>query len=287
MGALLAVFSSVTFAVALFLAKVLTHKTKNLLVIGGVYQLVAAICFIPLLFLEPFKFDSNPQSLFWFAVSAVMYTVFNIANFEMNRYLDISISSLLGQIKIIIMFIGSLIIFSEPLVIGKIIGIILILGGNILLAFRDKSHPGKTLFTAKGLLWCAATIVSLSVSGFIDSILISKYSVNFYGMTLYLIPGIAITIMALARTGLKETLQTVRENKWGIIALGVVSPFGYIAILQAYQIAEKSIVFPLANLTSVILVLMGVFLLNEKQLLRRKLIVAAMVFVGAIFLGLS
>ena len=127
----------------------------------------------------------------------------------------------------------------------------------------------------------------MSVAGFIDSILVSRYSVNFYGMTLYLIPGTIITIMALARTGLKETLQTVKVNKWGIIALGAISPFGYIAILQAYQIAEKSIVFPLANLTSVILVLMGVFLLNEKQLLRRKLIVAAMVFVGAIFLGLS
>lgn len=287
MGALLAVFSSLTFAVALFLAKILTHKTKHLLVIGGVYQLIAVIVFIPLLFVEPFKFDRDPVALFWFAVSAAMYTVFNIANFEMNRYLDISISSLLGQLKIIIMFVGSILLFSETLLVTKIIGVTLILAGNLILAIKGKNDVGKTMFSKKGLLWCGVTIISLSITGFIDSSLTSRYSVNFYGMMLYLIPGFVITMMALKQIGVKETVKTIKENKWGLLAIGAVSPFGYIAILQAYQIADKSIVFPLANLTSVILVLMGVFLLKEKQMLWRKIFVAVIVFAGAIFLGLS
>ena len=68
--------------------------------------------------------------------------------------------------------------------------------------------------------------------------------------------------------------------------MGLMGPIGYSALLYAYQIAPKSVVYPLNSLTTIFLVFMGILFLKEKSMIKRKLIAGVIVFIGAALLSI-
>ena len=284
MGIILAVFSAVVFAFIMFLGKQTVNKKADPLVISTFYQIAAAIFYLPSLFFEELHWPVTADLWLLFALNMVLYTVFTIGNFYMNKYLDISLSSILGQSKTAITFIGALILFQEAVTWNKVVGVVLIIIGSVLLFLkRGTSFEG---FNKKGLILVAITTLALTITAFIDARLIQTFSVNFFGMISYLMPGL-LTIPILLKMKTKNEIMTnLKSNFNPILLMGLIAPIAYSSLLMAYRLAPKSVVYPIGNISTLVMVLLGIIFLKERQMLQRKLIAAVIVVIGAILLSI-
>lgn len=284
MGIVLAVVSAITFAFVLYIGKQTINRKADPFLISTFYQLAAVIFYIPIIFSEQIKIPNSIEPWLLFTLNMVLYTLFTLANFQMNKHMDISLSSILGQSKTLLMFIGALILFQEPVTVNKVVGVLLIIVGNIVLFLNKKLDTSG--LTKKGVLYLAITIIALTITAFIDAKLVQEFSIYFYGMISYLIPGL-LTIPFLLRNlkgneikvGLKKFLNP-------ILLMGVIAPLGYSALLEAYKLAPKSVVYPIGNISTLVLVLLGVIFLKEREKLQRKIIAAVIVVIGAILLSI-
>lgn len=284
MGIILAVLSAIAFAFVMFIGKQTVNRKADPILISTFYQLAAAIFYIPIIFSEQTKIPIGVEPWLLFTLNMVLYTIFTLANFQMNKHMDISLTSILGQSKTLLMFVGALILFQEPVTTNKVLGVLLIIIGNVVL-FLNKKFDTRGI-NRKGMFYLTLTVIALTITAFVDARLVQEFSINFYGMISYLIPGL-LTIPFLLRNlkgneikvGLKKFLNP-------ILLMGVVAPLGYSALLEAYKLAPKSVVYPIGNISTLVLVLLGVIFLKEREKLQRKIIAAVIVVAGAILLSI-
>ena len=94
-----------------------------------------------------------------------------------------------------------------------------------------------------------------------------------------------LLLPAVARRG--ATLQATLRKAWRpAVGVALLSPFGYILVLQAMTIAPVSHVAPAREVSMLIAAFLGAKLLSEGELVRR-LIGAALIAVGVACLALS
>ena len=219
----------------------------------------------------------------WFFIVIILYTIQGLSGFAMYKYLDISLASILGQSRTLFSFIGALILFNESATLMKIIGMVLIIAGNLILFIGKKS---KGNISVKGLILVGINIFCIVATSLIDAKISGSFSINVYGFLAYLLPGLFALIPLFKEIPLSEVKIQMRKYGLSVLLMGIVGPIGYSALLYAYQIAPKSVVYPLNSLTTIFLVFMGIIILKEKSMIKRKLIAGVIVFTGAALLSI-
>lgn len=282
MGAFLAIFAATAFAFRLFVGKWLVNKRSDPIFLSFAFQIVVAIIYIPFLFFEQIILPIDINIWFLWLINMFLYLIFTISNYYMNIHMDISLSSILGQTKTIVTFIGALIIFNETAGTNKIIGVILIILGNIILFVKKGGY--KEGISKKGLLFLTINTLSLALTSFFDATLIEHFSVNAYGMLGYLAPAILTVPILMNKMSMDEFKDELRSNLKTIFIMSITAPLSYSALLYAYTISPKSVVYPLGNISTLVLVFLGVVFLKERKMLLRKVIAAIIVILGAILL---
>jgi drug/metabolite transporter (DMT)-like permease len=205
----------------------------------------------------------------------------NNYSFKAGKLLDMSISSIISQVALIIAFVGSLLIFNENLTIGKIFGVVFILSGNLLVVGFNKK---QAKLDSKGVFFRILASVIIAIGNIIDGQNSKFFPLSFYVFFGYFFGGV-INIV-LSNVKVSGLVEEFKSNKWGQIGMAVFASLGYFLFLTAFKYTQKSIAIPVSYAGAVIAVVMGIFILKEKNDKWRKLFAVAIVFIGSVLLSI-
>ena len=148
MGILFAVGSAFCFALFTFIGKLSVNKTKYPDAVTVLYQLIAGVVSLVFIFQDGMRFqDVSPLSWILLLVSTILYGLGNIYSFRSAKVLDVSLTSIIGQMALLFGFIGSLLVFRESVTANKIFGVLFILLGNVIVMAGAKFSKPSASFS--------------------------------------------------------------------------------------------------------------------------------------------
>ena len=260
--------------------KLTTRTMKNAAAQTIGLQLVAGLsCLIFMPFFE-FRFPSNPWVYLFLGLSCVFYAINNFMIANVRKNLEASVIGILQQSYTVLMTLAGFILFSEQITLFKIMGILMIIGGNVLVFWQQKKTK-ELKYVWMGLLAYACNVAA----GLIDVGYSGEFNLPFYTAFLYFIPAFFIFIGSRVRfADIIEEYK--RSNKRNYFITGFCWGIQYLVLLIAYSMGEVSVVAPLASLSVFSNVIVGYFWLKEKDLLTKKIIAAVLAILGIVFISL-
>jgi len=121
---------------------------------------------------------------------------------------------------------------------------------------------------------------------FNDAVAVKKYAIAPLILTLGTNLFSAILLLPFVLPQKAELKREIKEHKWPIMAIALLSPAAYILVLEALKYAPLTVVAP-ARETSILLgVFMGAKVFNEQDG-RRRLMASVLILSGTIALSLS
>ncbi len=265
------------------ISRVLAVKSENPLAFSFVYGLCASL--IATFFFIGFSGQFRDLSLSVILVTIlaiIFYAIFEITQFFTRKRIEASYSTILFQLSPIITFAGSVIFLGESAGIIKILGISLIILGNLVVIFKN---PGKP--DSKALPLALATVFSLGAAYVADKFVISHYPLNFYLIISYLGPTLLVLLVLSRTPGFISAIKhEIKNAAWKLPLLSLVSVTGYSMALRAFSMGEVSIATPIIFTSTILTAIGGVVVLKEKSGISRKIIGAALAFAGILLLNL-
>lgn len=249
-------------------------QTVGLLLIAGAVNLI----FLP--FFE-FRLSSNPWTYFFLILSCIFFALNCYMVSSVRKNLEASAVGIVQQIYTVLMTLAGFIIYSEEVTLFKILGIVLIIGGNVLVFWQyNKTKQGKYFWL--GILAYACN----TVAGLIDVGCSGKFSLPLYTALIYIIP--AILIFVVKRVRVRDVAEEFkRANRRDYVLTGLCWGSQYFTLLVAYSMEEVSVVAPLASLAVFSNVVAGYFWLKEKERISTKIAAAVLAVLGIVFISLG
>ena len=161
---------------------------------------------------------------------------------------------------------------------GSVIGGVFLLSGG-LQTFRERKISEAVLF---GLL-TGTIIASYTIW---DKIAVSVILVPPLLLDYASASGRTILLAPFALREKSELHRLWHTHRRRVLAIAILNPLSYILILTAFTFAPVSYIAPAREVSTLLAVLMGVFLLKEGRL-RQKLLAASIIMVGIILLALN
>lgn len=281
MGILYAVLAAIFTSLILLMSKVFVKKTSDPIVTSIIFQFLAGTFFIPLAILQTQNIDFSWRLIFMIGIACVLYALSGTWGFSANQYIDISLGSLITQLSLIVTFFGSLIVFNEQINLVKIVGICLILVGNVILFI----NPQKSNIEFKGVILRLFSAVATGIVILIDAANTRYLSIASYSMLVYIVPSLLMT--GYFKVPYNRIKKTFFANSLGFISMSMMGTLGYYFLLKSFSYLDKIIAVPIYNTYTVIIVVLGIVMLKERSNISKKLFATALVFMGAVILGLA
>jgi len=254
-------------------------KKESYYAYAFLFNILSALFFIPF-FVTDIKFPTAQFPYVALAASMGLWTVITLLGLMSYKFTEVSVREPLGEAKTIFALIFGAVLLAEILTTNKILGTLLILGGLALLTYEPGVERKFRFDIGAKLTLLVAFLVALVA--IIDKYGIGQFSVGTWGFFIYLIPG--LLLLYPLRKRIPETKKLMK--KWHlVIASGVLGTLYYLSQLNAYRLADVSLVFPVTRLSVVIAVLGGVFILRERRFAARKILAAGVVLAGVAVLS--
>lgn len=213
-----------------------------------------------------------------FILVSLVYSFSDLIFVKARHLEEISKVSVANQIGPIWALIAGIIFFQEPVFGRKILGVLLIIGANILLFWN---HKKITLTKGVRLAFLGAFLS-------VNAALIDKFMVsNFISPAFYkTILGFSITswIFALMPRRIKRIKKELRLQKARFIFIGALGSISVFSLIKALQIGEASRIIPIFSFSNVLIVLGGIMFFKERTQLKKKFLAAILAFLGVILL---
>lgn len=260
--------------------KLTTRTMKNSAAQTIGLQLVAGLSCLVFMPLFEFRFPSNTWTYLLLSLSCVFYAINNFMIANVRKNLEASVVGIIQQSYTVLMTLAGFILFNEQVTLFKIMGVLMIVGGNVLVFWRQKKTK-EIKYVWMGLLAYVCNVAA----GLIDVGYSGEFNLPFYVAFLYIIPALFIFIGSRVRiTNIIEEYK--RANKRNYFITGFCWGVHYFVLLIAYSIGEVSVVAPLASLSVFSNVIVGYFWLKEKDRIAKKVIAAILATLGIIFISL-
>jgi drug/metabolite transporter (DMT)-like permease len=179
--------------------------------------------------------------------------------------------------------VAAILFLHEQLKLTSTIGLFLILIGVLIitgLSFRKENNA--EIMT--GVFWGVLTGFFIALYTFNDTVAIKRYAVSPLTITCVSNAFAIMLLFPFVVSQKEEIRREIRQHKWIIAAIGLLSPAAYILVLEALKYAPLTVVAP-ARETSILLgVFMGSRVLNEGDG-RRRLIASVSILGGIIALS--
>lgn len=270
---ILYLMSAVIFAHTFKKANRSMKKAGSLTILLEVFTALFALLFIP--FFE-IKFATEPSIYITLFIVTIIYAATDRLNIESRYGLDPSTFSMLKQLSTVFMIIFGLIFLQEELIINKIVGAIIIIFANIILAFeKGKLKINKYFIMSfiSNFLFAIAMLINVNISDY--------FNLAFYTILTVGIP--AIYIFIFGRHTVKDLKKEFKlYNKKDFLISAFTWCLMLISSVKAYQIGSVMIVAPLFALTSIINAIIEFLFNKNKQKLVQKLIAAILLIIGVI-----
>jgi drug/metabolite transporter (DMT)-like permease len=273
--------SIVFFTLLNLLQRKLSVDSKNPRAMSVIFNSFAAIAAILLFFTtnsySNFKLPSSPAS--WLLVVCVtfLYASYERGRFYVAKTIDASVFSTIMNIGLLVSFIGSIIFFAEAVTVFKIIGAVLILTALLLVSYSK--HKSKS--SGKGLMVGVLISIIIGFAWLFDKKSSEYFNADTYNIFVWTLPIVFIYLPYIKFADLKE--EFIRGS-WKLALLAVINVVGYFFQLKALALYEASRVLSLISTTTILTVLFGIVILNEKENALKKVIAGILAVIGIFFL---
>lgn len=273
----LALGAGLTSALNVFASKLLVAKGLRPLVVGGwVHLLGGLVCLLGLPFVE-LKVSPGPPILLGLLGMTAIYTLGNALYFSALASTPLSEIDFFLRTSSLWTFLGGALLLSEPLGWGSLVGAALILAS----VFSLSQGRGSLRFTPPQLMAFGAAL-AFGAGNLVDKALSPHFDALSYTLLNQLLTGLGM--LGVARVSSSELRS---PPLWGRGAWLVALTFALtqLLLISAYQAGGGAgQVILLAQARLILLVLVGVFLLGERERLGRKLLASVLMIVGIVVL---
>ncbi|MBD3155616.1 MAG: EamA family transporter [Candidatus Aenigmarchaeota archaeon] len=204
------------------------------------------------------------------AIVAILFT----KGRRLEEASNVSIGAQVGRIWSLV---GAALILGEPITTYKMIGVGLVILGNILISWK-----GQKLKLTRGMLFVISGSLLFATVNFGDKYLLRTFSTGFYNFLLYSFSS--IILLAFIRFDFKKIKKEMKLHGPIVFLIGTFFTLGMYFFQLALKFGEVSRVVPVHSSSMIFTILAGIILLKERDDLIKKLIAGAIVFAGVYLL---
>lgn len=164
------------------------------------------------------------------------------------------------------------------------LGLVLILAGVMVITGLKFKKGDKKV--RAGLLWGTLTGLFIALYTLNDAIAIKQYQLSPLQLTFSSNVFSILLLLPFVIGQAKEIKREVREHKWSILAIAVLSPAAYILVLEALKLAPLTIIAPARETSILIGVFMGSKALDETDG-KRRIVASVLILCGIVALSLT
>mgnify|MGYP004466368157 FL=1 len=266
---------------AVVFAQAFKKANRNMKSAGALTILLEVFtAFFALFFLPFFKFTWPTDTSVYLTLLIVVsiYAITDRLNIEARYGLDPSVFSMLKQLSTVFLIILGFIFLKEQIVLKKIVGSVIIIFANVLLAFdKGKVRFNKYFIMSfiSNFLFAVAMLINVNIS-------------NYFNLALYTIftvftPSIIIAIVG--KHSIKELKSEFkRYEKKNFLLAAFTWCLMLIASVRAYQLGNVTLIAPLLTLTSILNTMYEYFVCNNKSKFLQKVIASILIILGVVII---
>ena len=238
----------------------------------GLFAIVMSIFF-------KFTFPSDIKVYITLFVVTIIYAVTDRLNIEARYGLSPSNFSMLKQLSTVFLVIFGLVFLKEQLVFKKILGAIIIVVSNVMLAVNK---DGKFEFN-KYFIFCLISNFLFAVAMFINVNISCMFNIGIYTLITVFIPSIIIKLFSrLSFKDLEEEFNLY--NKPLFILVSFAWCMMLISSVKAYEYGSISVVAPLLTLTALTNTIYEFIVDKDKKRFYYKLVISILILIGVILI---
>lgn len=272
--------AAISFAFLNVLSRILTVDSKNPRAFSIVFNIIciimSLILFIVVGSYKVFSLPTRIDAWLYLLIASFFYGLNERFRFLISKILEASIYSIISNITIIIAFSISFFLYEESLTVTKLLGSILIFFSLILVSELKKSK-----ISSKGIFLGVVTSIYLGIAMSLDKKGAIFFNPETYNILLWLIPFFVLYFPGIK---IKEIKAEFKQFSWKIILLAFFNFVGFYLGLKAFLLAEATKVIPVIQLSTIMTVIAGIFLLKEKNNLFKKIIAGIIAVIGVFLL---
>jgi drug/metabolite transporter (DMT)-like permease len=279
--------SALCFACLNLLSRVVSVDSKNPRALSLAFNLVS-IAMATALFLltgsyNKLSWPTQTQAWIYFLIAAFVYGMFERLRFYAAKLLDASIYSVIGNLSVVMAFFLSLFLYQEIFTVSKFIGFVLILIALLLVVGnKPGDRQGKKLkISFKGIWLGILTSALIGIGWSLDKKGAIFFNPETYNIMTWTVPFIILYFPSIK---IKDVKDEFKIFSWKIVLLSFFNVAGYYLSLKALLLTEATKVIPVIQLSTLMTVIAGIFFLNEKTNLNKKILAGIIAVVGVFLL---
>ena len=273
----LALLAGLTSAANVYASKLLVMGKLNPILVGGwVHLLGGLICLLGLP-LIPIRLPADP--LIWLGILGmiVVYTLGNIWYFSALAQSPLSEIDFFLRTSSLWTFLGGVLILSEPLGWGGLVG-----GGLILASVFSLSQQSQLGRFSRSQWLALGAALAFGAGNLVDKTLSLHFDALSYTFLNQILTGLGMLVIA------KTTLPQLRSPQlwgWGAWLVALTFVATQALLILAYQAGGAAgQVILVAQARLLILLFIGILILNERERLSRKLLATVLMVAGILVL---
>lgn len=272
--------AAISLAFLNILSRILTVDSKNPRAFSIVFNIICIIMSLILfIFTGSYKVISFPTRIdawIYLLIASFFYGLNERFRFLISKILEASIYSIIGNITVIIAFFISFFLYKESLTVTKLLGSMFILFSLLLVSELKKSK-----ISSKGIFLGIVTSIYLGVAMSLDKKGAIFFNPETYNILLWAVPFIVLYFPGIK---IKEIKAEFKQFSWKIILLAFFNFVGFYLGLKAFILADATKVIPVIQTSTLLTVIAGIFLLNEKNNLFKKILAGIIAVIGVFLL---
>jgi len=226
--------------------------------------------------------DFSGYDLIWpnLILMTFLYAYFNIFKFKALKEDDASKFAVIFQFNTLIPVIMAILILGERVSVWQGFGVALILAGVILVTGKIdfKKEKGEVYSVIAAILFGSAVAN--------DFFIVKNVSVDTYVALSFLSPALILSLIYPDSVKRIKQFTTVKSLRPSLIA-GALFGLAAISVYTAFKIGNNAAqISPLFQIATIVTVILGIIFLKEKENLLKKLLGAALSFIGVILITL-
>ncbi len=205
--------SILCFVALNLLQRVIAVESKYPRAMTFVFNSAAALISILIFFATGshtnFKLPQDYLAYVFLLLAAVFYGIFERVRFSFSKELDASVSSIIGNLQVLVAFVAASILYSEEVTLQKVIGGILIVSALSIIYYKKKSKA-----TLRGIMLAVVGSIAVGLGWSLDKKGAGYFNVGSYNILIWTLPLILIYLPSIK---FKEMKTEVKTASWIII----------------------------------------------------------------------
>lgn len=259
---------------SLLLRKYLTEDMDRW-TLATIMQTAVTIPIIPIvLFAFPDLSVYSTGNMSLIAVAALLAIGLHWTTVKALQYLEASVFSILYNMRILLTTILGIFFLGEPVIPLQIAG-----GLLIFVAVITVRQKGSRKLWSRGVIWGVAAAVSISSLNFFEKNLISSLGFAEYIVPVMLLATALMWSAQLMRKQQRVQLSVFKEPRMLLLMVfRAVSAYGFVLAFSVGGVLSVSSY--VSSLSVVVIVVLGMLLLGEKDYMRQKIIATVLAASG-------